>query len=108
MVSRPEVITSRLLSRLPVLPDAACRKYPLDMAVLWNGKCEDDLRPPSQVAGDTAQAKHICRTECPVVQECLQWAIQEGISTGIWGGYNYDERRAIIRRAKLERAVASA
>jgi WhiB family redox-sensing transcriptional regulator len=43
------------------------------------------------------EAKAICR-RCPVVDECLNWALTMGEDDGVWGGMSEDERRAIRRR----------
>lgn len=43
------------------------------------------------------EAKAVCR-RCPVVAECLTWAIATGQDDGIWGGMSEDERRATNRR----------
>jgi WhiB family redox-sensing transcriptional regulator len=43
------------------------------------------------------EAKSVCR-RCPVVDECLQWALDSGEETGIWGGTDEDERILIRRR----------
>ena len=50
------------------------------------------------------EAKAICRT-CPVQEVCLQWAIETGQDSGVWGGMSEDERRALKRRkARARRA----
>ena len=50
------------------------------------------------------EAKAICRT-CPVPEVCLQWAIDTGQDSGVWGGMSEDERRALKRRkARARRA----
>lgn len=43
-------------------------------------------------------AKRIC-TECPVTDQCLEFALLTGQDSGIWGGATEEERRA-IRRAR--------
>ena len=48
-------------------------------------------------------AKVVCR-RCPVVQDCLSWAIETGQDSGVWGGTSEDERRALARRATRVRA----
>src|SRR6266536_121554 len=42
-------------------------------------------------------AKQICET-CPVRCECLVTALDNHISTGVWGGMTERERRALLRR----------
>jgi len=44
-----------------------------------------------------AEAKTVCR-RCPVVSECLTWALDNGSDGGVWGGMSEDERRALKRR----------
>ena len=46
-----------------------------------------------------AEAKAVCRG-CPVVTECLSWALEAGQDSGIWGGMTDDERRALARRTR--------
>ncbi len=45
------------------------------------------------------QAKQVCRS-CPVMSECLQWALDSGQEAGVWGGTSEDERRLMRRRAQ--------
>lgn len=46
-----------------------------------------------------ARAKAICRC-CPVVRECLTYALDTGESAGIWGGATPEERRLLRRSQK--------
>jgi len=39
-------------------------------------------------------AKKVCKT-CTVVEPCLQWALETGQDSGVWGGLSEDERRAL-------------
>src|SRR5690606_9889038 len=48
-------------------------------------------------------AKTVCR-RCPVIEQCLQWALASGQYSGVWGGLSEDERRAMKRRAARNRA----
>jgi WhiB family redox-sensing transcriptional regulator len=43
------------------------------------------------------EAKAVCR-RCPVMSECLSWALESGQDAGVWGGLSEDERRALKRR----------
>ncbi|MFF3015613.1 WhiB family transcriptional regulator [Streptomyces sp. NPDC057939] len=47
------------------------------------------------------EAKAICRN-CPVLDECLQWALEGGQDMGVCGGLTEDERRALKRRTARE------
>ena len=49
------------------------------------------------------EAKSVCR-RCPVIDTCLQWAIESGQDAGVWGGMSEDERRALKRRSARTRA----
>ena len=40
------------------------------------------------------QAKAVCR-RCPVVSQCLAWALESGQDAGVWGGMSEDERRIL-------------
>ena len=43
------------------------------------------------------RAKAVCR-RCPVLEQCLTYALSSGQDAGIWGGLTEDERRALRRR----------
>lgn len=46
-----------------------------------------------------AEAKVVCRG-CPVQAQCLEWALENGQDSGVWGGLAEDERRALKRRSR--------
>lgn len=52
--------------------------------------------------GSVHLAKAVC-VNCPVAQECLEFALRNGELFGIWGGMTYLERRRLRRH---RRAVA--
>jgi len=68
--------------------DAACRD------------ADPELFFPAGTAGPAlrqiGEAKRICRA-CPARTQCLAWALDNGITDGVWGGATEDERRAIRR-----------
>ena len=47
----------------------------------------------------TEDAKAVCQA-CPVRQECLRWALENGQDAGVWGGLAEDERRTLKRRSR--------
>lgn len=47
----------------------------------------------------TEDAKAVCRS-CPVRQECLRWALDNGQDAGVWGGLDESERRTLKRRSR--------
>lgn len=69
-------------------------------------KCLDAMHPrtasqfffPSDGAG-VAQAKEFC-ADCPVRIDCLNYAIEERIDHGVFGGASERERRSIARARK--------
>lgn len=67
---------------------------------------ELDLFFPVGVAGPAmwqiSQAKAIC-SECPVIAQCLDYALRTGQDHGIWGGLTAEERRDL--RARDERGA---
>ncbi|MFF0066682.1 WhiB family transcriptional regulator [Streptomyces sp. NPDC005279] len=52
-----------------------------------------------------AEAKSVCR-RCPVQERCLEWALECGQDSGVWGGLGEDERRALKRRTARRRSQA--
>ena len=63
------------------LLDAACGP---DVAHLFSTESDDPL--------DVHAAKLIC-ADCPVVEQCRDFAIDQGHAQGIWGGMSPAERR---------------
>lgn len=51
------------------------------------------------------EAKEVCR-RCPVMEQCLRWALETGQQDGVWGGMSEDERRSMKRRANRARKAA--
>ncbi|MEW2178777.1 WhiB family transcriptional regulator [Streptomyces sp. NPDC005406] len=49
----------------------------------------------------TEEAKTVCQG-CPVRQECLRWALENGQDAGVWGGLDETERRALKRRSRRQ------
>ncbi|MBK3553396.1 WhiB family transcriptional regulator [Streptomyces sp. MBT61] len=49
----------------------------------------------------TEEAKAVCRT-CPVQAACLEWALENGQDSGIWGGL--DPRRRGLRGGRDHRS----
>ena len=47
-----------------------------------------------QAATQTQEAKRVCGG-CHVRQRCLEWALETGQHTGVWGGLDEDERRNV-------------
>jgi WhiB family redox-sensing transcriptional regulator len=65
------------------------------------GKCRDlapDIFFPSDGLG-VQVAQRICE-ECPVTEECLEYALVNRIDHGVWGGRSERERRRLQRRRR--------
>ncbi|GHH55539.1 WhiB family transcriptional regulator [Streptomyces candidus] len=50
------------------------------------------------------EAKAVCRA-CPVLERCLQWALESGQEHGVWGGLDEDDRHRMRRRTARERTA---
>jgi WhiB family redox-sensing transcriptional regulator len=79
----------------------------MDTTWMAEGKCKD-LHPsiffPSDGVG-VEVARRIC-ADCPVKEPCLEYALENRIDHGVWGGASERERRRIARRRRLEAAKA--
>lgn len=72
--------------------DALCNEYPADLWFPEKGSHSDE-------------AKLIC-TGCPVKDECLAFALENGERFGIWGGLTETERRTLARQRGLRRSTS--
>ena len=74
-----------------------------DSLTAWmaDGNCR--LHPPATFFPSDGvgvdKARKICR-DCPVVGLCLQYALDERIDHGVWGGCSERERRRILKRRR--------
>ena len=60
--------------------------------VNWFPQAEKPGGRTAAEKANTAAAKAICAT-CPVKSDCLEAALREPMTTGIWGGTTTNERR---------------
>jgi WhiB family redox-sensing transcriptional regulator len=51
------------------------------------------------------EAKRICRG-CPVQIQCRTWALDNGVTDGVWGGAAPDERRPVRRSRRITTMTA--
>lgn len=42
------------------------------------------------------EAKAVCQS-CPIMSDCLRWALDTGQEFGVWGGASESERRKLLR-----------
>jgi WhiB family redox-sensing transcriptional regulator len=68
------------------MAEGNCRNYPPAM-----------FFPSDGVGVDRARA--ICKG-CPVAEKCLEYALEERIEHGVWGGCSERERRRILKRRR--------
>jgi WhiB family redox-sensing transcriptional regulator len=86
---------------------------PARFAARWRGlaACRGiDLDVFFPERGESAEpARQVC-ARCPVREQCLDYAISNGITDGIWGGLSERERRALrsnwLRTARCDRDQA--
>ena len=71
--------------------DGNCRAYP--PAVFF----------PSDGAG-VEIARRICES-CPVRGQCLEYALEQRVEHGVWGGCSERERRRILKRRRTTAPV---
>lgn len=90
---------------LPNFPEAKCADSDFDPDTWF----PESVRNPDIRQQDTFIATSICRT-CVHQVDCLQFALDNSIGDGIWGGSLPEERRAVqgdqsksaIRQGKLD------
>ena len=68
---------------------AACRGQ--DTANFYH---PDNERGPTRVRREQ-RAKAVC-SSCPVVQQCLRWALAAREPYGVWGGMSTEERESLL------------
>lgn len=85
-------------------------------AVHWRERAaclrvDPDLFFPIGISGpalvQVGEAKAVCG-RCPVVEQCLGWAMRVGQVEGVWGGTTESERRAMrLRGARRVRGAVT-
>jgi WhiB family redox-sensing transcriptional regulator len=80
----------------------------MDTNWMARGNCRDEAPArffPSDGVG-VDHARRICAT-CPVQERCLEYALEQRIDHGVWGGASERERRRILKRRRMEAAEAT-
>lgn len=85
--------------RLEWQEDAACRAH--HNLVFFGEEGESELERQAR----EAKAKAVCRT-CPVIEPCLEFAMETNQKYGIWGGLTDKERASLKRRRARARRTA--
>lgn len=79
-----------------------------DSAWMADGNCR--LHPPATFFPSDGvgvdKARKICR-DCPVMGRCLEYALEERIDHGVWGGCSERERRRILKTRRQDAAAVS-
>lgn len=87
----------------------------IDVAPMWEAPdrswrehaacrgCNPELFHPTR-GQDVSDAKRICAV-CPVADICLQWALENNETMGVWGGRSERERRTMRRQLRIERNI---
>ncbi len=78
----------------------------VELQWMHNGNCRNYPPAaffPSDGVGVDA-ARRIC-ADCPVKDQCLEYALTSRIDHGVWGGTSERERRRILKRRRLEAAA---
>ena len=73
----------------------------MDTAWMFKGHCRDE--PPSRFFPSDGvgveAAQRICEG-CPVKSQCLEYALEQRVDHGVWGGASERERRRILKRRR--------
>jgi WhiB family redox-sensing transcriptional regulator len=75
---------------------------PPPRGILDNAACADtdpDAFFEEPGSGIGRAAKRVCKT-CPVMAECLEWALDNHEVYGVWGGTSEKQRRVIRAQRK--------
>ena len=78
-----------------------------DTSWMARGRCAEE--PPSTFFPSDGVGVEIARrlcAECRVKEQCLEYALEQRIDHGVWGGASERERRRILKRRRQEAAAA--
>lgn len=79
----------------------------MDLSWRLRGACrglDPEIFYPATEEEDIRRAKVVCDT-CVVQQQCLEFALANRESEGIWGGATEKERRRILRQRRKTAAA---
>ena len=80
---------------------AVCREEDPELFFALGEEHTTGNTPTGPVLAQQDEAKAVCR-RCPVISDCLAWAVESGQDFGVWGGMTPEERRP-FRRLTPER-----
>lgn len=104
-------ITREEWERLPPpllspLPKYARKPSPLVADLSWKAQANcagmnpNDFFPKPHERRKVIDAKAVC-AGCAVREKCLAWALDEGITHGVWGGTSERQRRELRRQRRV-------
>lgn len=108
MINRPQR-SSRTLSAASIdATESAHVPHDPDSATAWMAEGNCRLHPPATFFPSDGvgvdRARKICAS-CPVIGTCLEFALDERIDHGVWGGCSERERRRILKRRRVDEVV---
>src|SRR4051812_36677469 len=80
-----------------MIVDETPEEYAWMLQARCRGASPTEFFPSDGLGVESAQ--HICHG-CPVQVECLEYALENRIEHGVWGGASERERRRILRRRR--------
>lgn len=101
-----------IISHYNRLPKPIAENYDWQYKGACNGEDPELFYLPYNARGEEKlqqikDAKAVC-ARCPVIEQCLNFAIETEEPFGIWGGMSEDERNTLIRRKRRARRVKGA
>jgi WhiB family redox-sensing transcriptional regulator len=78
-----------------------------DTSWMARGRCAEE--PPSTFFPSDGVGVEIARrlcADCRVQERCLEYALEQRIDHGVWGGVSERGRRRILKRRRQEAAAA--
>lgn len=76
-----------------------------DTVTAWMAEGNCRLYPPATFFPSDGvgvdKARKICQ-DCPVAAPCLDYALEQRIDHGVWGGCSERERRRILKRRRVD------
>ena len=82
-IERDRLHTIPLVEERPWVVLAGCRDIDADVFF-------------GEISATVRQAKRVC-AGCPVVDDCLDYALEIDVRFGVWGGMTTRERMAVLR-----------
>jgi WhiB family transcriptional regulator, redox-sensing transcriptional regulator len=95
-----------LFGRPDWFDEAACRGHPVDIFYPTHENKAKRKGVPKREPNDSDEvikAKEVCR-DCPVQEVCLEYAMNNRIDYGVWGGMTWPQRLSLRRQQARKKA----